>query len=101
MTNPKIFAGALVLAAVGVITPVAAHDHADAADKTNNDAQHASPASDAGGTPGEQGVGGSVEVPGADNKAEATTPYEEVGEDVGEPSDDREIDDVTADQNAE
>jgi len=97
MTNPKIFASVLVLAAVGVITPAAAHDHADSANKAENDAQHASPASNAGGTPGEQGVGGSVEVPGSDNKAEATTPYDEVGEDESEPSDDLEIDGVTAD----
>ncbi|SDS23590.1 hypothetical protein SAMN05216421_1152 [Halopseudomonas xinjiangensis] len=40
---------------------------------------HNSPAEDAGGTPGEKGVGGSVEVPSAGGGAEDITPYDDVG----------------------
>lgn len=39
-----------------------------------------SPADDAGGTPGEQGVGGSVEVESAGPRAHTTSPYDEVGD---------------------
>lgn len=38
------------------------------------------PADDAGGTPGEQGVGGSVEVESAGPLADQTSPYDEVGD---------------------
>lgn len=39
-----------------------------------------SPADDAGGTPGEQGVGGSVEVESAGPLADEKSPYDEVGD---------------------
>lgn len=38
------------------------------------------PAEDAGGTPDEQGVGGSVEVESAGPGAHRTSPYDEVGD---------------------
>lgn len=95
----KSLATALAFASMSLSFPAAADNDGDVDHGTETSAEHQSPATDAGGTPGERGVGGSVEVPGADTGAEQTTPYDDVGDEVDEPRDDRELDDTTNDQN--
>lgn len=95
----KSLATAVAFASIGLSFPAAADDHSDTDHGTETSMEHQRPAANAGGTPGEKGVGGSVEVPGSDTGAEETTPYDDVGEDVEEPRDDRELDDVTHDRN--
>ncbi|QJD58032.1 hypothetical protein HG264_03475 [Pseudomonas sp. gcc21] len=99
MATLKLLATAVTFASIGLCLPVSAHDHNDAEHGTETSMEHQSPAANAGGTPGDKGVGGSVAVPGSDTGAEETTPYTDVGEDVEEPRDDRELDDVTHDRN--
>ena len=79
MPNIKLLTAAAAFASIGLTAPFAmAHDH----DKDAPGALHESPAEDAGGTPGEQGVGGSIEVPDAGPGSGQTSPYDEFGEDL-------------------
>lgn len=91
MATLKILATAVAFASLGLSLPAAAHDHLNSDHGAEPSAEHASPATNAGGTPGNPGVGGSVEVPGSDTGAEETTPYNDVGEDVDEAPDDAEL----------
>ncbi len=69
MLSAALFAATLVLAGT-----------AGAEERSEHMPHHNSPAEDAGGTPGEKGVGGSVEVPSAGGGAEEITPYDDVGD---------------------
>ncbi len=65
---------AMAVAALTLTAPLAmSHEHEE------HDAEHRSSASDAGGTPGNRGVGGSVDIPHAEGGAARTTPYDDVG----------------------
>lgn len=73
---------AMAFATLTLTAPVAmSHEH------EGHDAEHRSAASDAGGTPGNQGIGGSVDVPTAEGGAANTTPYDEVGTSDGDDDD--------------
>jgi hypothetical protein len=81
MQTIKLLSAAIAAAAIS-LTPVAiAHEHGD------HGAHHTNPASDARGTEGNPGVGGSVAVPTAGDGAKHTSPYEDDPED--ERDDDR------------
>ena len=101
MATLKSLATALAFASIGFTLTAAAHDHVDNDHGTETSAEHQKPATDAGGTPGQRGVGGSVEVPGARPGAETTTPYDDLGDDVEEPRDDRELNEHTRDRDDE
>lgn len=79
MQTIKLLAATFAAAAIGLTAPVAvAHDHAD------DDGHHQNPASSAGGTEGQRGVGGSIAVPNAGDGAERTNPYTEDAEDASD-----------------
>ena len=91
MKEFKMLPAALFAATLALTTTAAAHEHGH---DSEHNPHHDSPAEDAGGTPGEKGVGGSVEVPSAGGGAEDTTPYDDVGDVEGErPQPDDEDDD--------
>ena len=77
MKELKILPAALFAASLGLATTATAHEHGHDSEHVPH---HNSPAADAGGTPGEKGVGGSVEVPSAGGGADDITPYDDVGD---------------------
>lgn len=77
----RILPAALFAATLGLAYTASAHEHGHDSEHVPH---HSSPAEDAGGTPGEKGVGGSVEVPAAGGGADETTPYDDVGDVQGE-----------------
>ena len=95
MAMLKLLVTALGFASIGLGLPAAAHDHVENDHGTETSAEHQTPATNAGGTPGQRGVGGSIEVPGADTGAEATSPYDDSDDDDEEPRDEPEVNDAT------
>ncbi|UAW99822.1 hypothetical protein KEM63_07635 [Halopseudomonas nanhaiensis] len=77
MNELKTLSAALFAATLALASTAGAHEHGH---DTEHNPHHDSPAEDAGGTPCEKGVGGSVEVPSAGGGAEETTPYDDVGD---------------------
>lgn len=74
MSYLHMLTAAMAVATLTLTAPVAlSHEHED------HGAEHRSSASDAGGTPGNRGVGGSVDIPHAEGGAARTTPYDDVG----------------------
>lgn len=82
MNNIKILTTTLTVAALTLGASSAWADEAMTEEVTPQrpGALFESPADDAGGTPGEQGVGGSVEVESAGPLADKKSPYDEVGD---------------------
>lgn len=83
---------AMTFATLTLAAPLAmSHEHEE------QDAEHRSAASDAGGTPGNKGVGGSVDVPNAEGGAANTTPYDDVGTSNGDDDNDHtDMHDITS-----